>query len=84
MNFILKMALKSAAAGFAGMIRKELSQAESEMQAPLGAGKERTVIFRRLVAQRVGAAVEKMDPDKLETWAKSAANWLEKESGGGA
>lgn len=84
MNFILKMALKSAAAGAARSIRAELSAAENELQSPLAAGAVRSCVFRRLVAQRVGAAIEKIDPDKLETWAKSAASWLEKESGGGA
>jgi fructose 1,6-bisphosphatase len=79
-NFILKMALRSAAAAGAKNIRRELNAAEKEREAA-GIGLS-SHIFSRRVSEIAGKAVGRIDPDKLVGMASGLAAWLEKESGG--
>ena len=83
MNFFVKMALKHAAASAARSIRLEL-QASSLEAGGVSSTASEECVFRRRVPELAQKAVEKIDAGKLQAWAKSAANWLEKESGGGA
>lgn len=82
MNFLLKMALRSAAAAGAKHIRKELDGAKRECEAHDAKGAIPSCVFRRRVGEIAQKAVGRIDPDKLVGWAEGFASWLERESGG--